>query len=328
MIDTWWVSEDGLEEHDVAQVDALLQRDNGFVWVDVPDFDDAAEAVLRERFHAHPMVVKACRERNFVPSVHGYEEHTFVIVHTPLAGEGGHVHMLELDQLVGTRYLVTVHGPRNPAVSLSDATEETRTVRERIEAGRFRPKSPSELSYAIGSAVARRQSAAVKSVAGRLPALEMRVMGSDFHQPEELLEELFLLRHELLISRTQAGQAHEIYGRLASLERFASDESRRHARDLSEQFDRVRSLADGESHFLFGVIELYQTRVTTKMTVAMERLAVIAAVTLPITAIASIYGMNVIVNGETHWGQLVMVLILMAVMSGTLLRWARRQGWW
>lgn len=328
MIGTWWVSDDGLEEHDVAQVDALLQRDNGFVWVDVPEFDDAAEAVLRERFHAHPMVVKACRERNFVPSVHGYEEHTFVIVHTPLAGEGGHVHMLELDQLVGTRYLVTVHGPRNPAVSLFDATEETRTVRERIEAGRFRPKSPSELSYAIGSAVARRQSAAVKSVAGRLPALEMRVMGSDFHQPEELLEELFLLRHELLISRTQAGQAHEVYGRLASLERFASDESRRHARDLSEQFDRVRSLADGESQFLFGVIELYQTRVTTKMTVAMERLAVIAAITLPVTAIASIYGMNVIVNDQTHWVQLVTVLVVMASISLWLLRWARRQGWW
>jgi Mg2+ and Co2+ transporter CorA len=209
-----------------------------------------------------------------------------------------------------------------------DATEETRTVRERIEAGRFHPRSPSELSYAIGSAVARRQSAAVKSVASRLPALEMRVMGSDFRQPEALLEELFLLRHELLISRTQAGQAHEIYGRLASLERFANEESQRHARDLSEQFDRVRSLADGESQFLFGVIELYQTRVTTKMTVAMERLAVIAAITLPITAIASIYGMNMIVNNQTHWVQLGIVLAVMASMSIWLLRWARRQGWW
>jgi magnesium transporter len=327
-MDTWWVSGAGLERHDVTQIDALLQREDGFVWVDVPELDDAAEEVLRTQFHAHPMVVQACRERNFVPSVHGYEEHTFVIVHTPLAGEGGHVHMLELDQLVGARYLVTVHGPRNPAVSLADATAETTAVRQRIEAGRLRPSSPSSLSYAIGSAVARRQSAAVKSVAGRLPALEMRVMDSDFHQPELLLEELFLLRHELLISRTQAGQAHEIYGRLASLERFASEESQRHARDLSEQFDRVRSLADGESHFLFGVIELYQTRVTTKMTVAMERLAVIAAITLPVTAIASVYGMNVIVNEQTHWVQLVIVLGFMASISLWLLRWARRQGWW
>ena len=90
----------------------------------------------------------------------------------------------------------------------------------------------------------------------------------------------------------------------------------------------VRSLADGESHYLFGVIELYQTKVNTKMTVAMERLPVIAAVTLPITAIASVYGMNVIVNQQTHLTQLVIILLVMIVISLALLRWARRQGWW
>lgn len=324
----WWVSEAGLEECETSEIPGLLTRADGFLWLDIIEFDDDAERVLRGQFHAHPLVVKACRERNFVPMVHAYEEHTFVIVHTPLPGEGGHVHMLELDQLVGPRYLVTVHGPRNPAVPLAEATAETDAVRERMLSGRFRPASPDELSYAIGSAVARRQSAVVRSVAARLPALEMRVMSSDFHQPEVLLEELFLLRHELLISRTQASQAHEVYGRLASLQRFASEASQVHARDLSEQFDRVRSLADGESQFLFGVIELYQTRVTTKMTVAMERLAVIAAVTLPVTAIASIYGMNVIINDETNAIQLVIVLIAMATISLFLLRWARRQGWW
>jgi magnesium transporter len=76
------------------------------------------------------------------------------------------------------------------------------------------------------------------------------------------------------------------------------------------------------------VIDLYQTRTETKMTIAAERLAVIAAVTLPITALSSIYGMNVIVNNSTHWGQLAVVLAVMAVMSGILLRWTKRQGWW
>ncbi|KQZ88285.1 hypothetical protein ASD62_02030 [Phycicoccus sp. Root563] len=327
-MDTWLVTADGIEPHPSSDIAALLARSEGFVWVDAPDFDDEVEHVLRDVLHAHPLVLKACRERNFVPTVHGYEDHTFVVVHTPLPGEGGHVHMLELDQLVGARYLVTVHGPRNPAVPASEATAQTDAVRERIAAGRLRPTTPGDLSYAIGSAMARRQSEVVRSVAARLPALEMQVMGSDFRQPEVLLEQLFLLRHELLISRTQAGQAHEIFGRLASLDRFSSTQSRRHAQDLSEQFDRVRSLADGESAFLFGVIELYQTRVTTKMTVAMERLAVIAAITLPVTAIASVYGMNVIVNQSTHWVQLVVVLAVMTSISLWLLRWARRQGWW
>jgi len=38
--------------------------------------------------------------------------------------------------------------------------------------------------------------------------------------------------------------------------------------------------------------------------------------------------MNVIVNSHTHVAQLLMVLVVMAVISGLLLRWARRQGWW
>lgn len=324
----WWVGPEGVDERPVDQASALLHDTDGFLWVDVPDFSDTAESFIRESLHAHPLVLAACRERNFVPTVHSYPEHTFTIVHAPLPGESGHVHVLELDQLVGSRYLVTVHGPRNPAVPEAEATAETDSVRERIAAGRFRPQSPAELAYAIGSAVARRQGAVVRSVAGRLPALELQVMASDFHRPEELLEQLFLLRHELLIARTMAAQAHDIYGRLSGLERFADDELRHFAKDLAEQFERVRSVADGESQFLFGVIDLYQTRVTTKMTVAMERLAVIAAITLPVTAIASILGMNVIVSSATHVVLLLAALTLMGVISLWLLRWAKRQGWW
>ena len=57
-------------------------------------------------------------------------------------------------------------------------------------------------------------------------------------------------------------------------------------------------MADAQREYLQGVIEFYQTRTNTKMTIAAERLAVIAAVTLPVTALSSIVGMNVIVNDE------------------------------
>jgi Mg2+ and Co2+ transporter CorA len=64
------------------------------------------------------------------------------------------------------------------------------------------------------------------------------------------------------------------------------------------------------------------------MTIAAERLAVIAAVTLPITAISSVYGMNVIVNTRTDFPHLTVVISIMVVISVTLLIWAKRQGWW
>lgn len=327
-MDLWYVDPDGIRPRDESELAALLQRADGFVWIDMLAQDEHAERVLTEVLGAHPLVVADCRQRNHVPTVHGYADHVFVVVHSPFAGNAGHVHLLELDQLVGRRYLVTVHGPINPVVDPAEALRETTAVRNRIERGTFRPASPAQLSHAIGSAIVRSQRSLISKVAESLPELEQQAMAGDFRRPEDLLEQLFLTRHELITVRTMAAQSHEIYARIRSLDRVVPEAERNYASDLAEQFDRLRSLADGESHFLFGVIDLYQTRVTTKMTVAMERLAVIAAITLPVTALASIYGMNVIVHDSTHVPQLLVVLAVMASISGILLRWTKKQGWW
>jgi Mg2+ and Co2+ transporter CorA len=213
-------------------------------------------------------------------------------------------------------------------LDISVAMVETAGVLARLESGRFHPKTPAELSYAVTSAVARRQRAAISEVSMKLPGLEKEVMSSKLTDPEVLLETMFLFRHELITTRTMAAQSHDVWMRLAGINRMADDPDGAYARDVADQFDRVRSLADGESQFLFGIIELYQTKVHTKMTVAMERLAVIAAVTLPVTALASLYGLNVIVNDSTDWSQLAIILLVMLTISSMLLVWARRQGWW
>jgi len=64
------------------------------------------------------------------------------------------------------------------------------------------------------------------------------------------------------------------------------------------------------------------------MTIAAERLAVIAALTLPVTSLSSVLGMNVIVNDSTRWTSLIIWLLIMLIMSLLLLRWAHKQGWW
>jgi Mg2+ and Co2+ transporter CorA len=77
-----------------------------------------------------------------------------------------------------------------------------------------------------------------------------------------------------------------------------------------------------------GVTEFYRARTDTKMTIAAERLAVIAAITLPITSLSSVIGMNVIVNESTRWIPLAILLLIMLTISVILLRWAHKQGWW
>lgn len=327
-MDLWFVTSGLTQRCEVDDLPALLEREDGFVWLDIPECDDPAAEVLEKVFRFHPMAVRDCRQRNQISKTRVYPDHAFLILHAPERGQAGQIHFLELDQFVGSRYLVTVHGPTDPAVPPEMVRREVLHVAARIETGRFRPDTPFDLSYRITSAAATRQEALVSELAIEVSALEMRVMKDPGRKPEALLEELFSLRHRLLTVRTMAAQGREAYARMAKLTHLLPSGGGPLVEDLVDQFERVRGLCDGEEEFLHGALDIYQSRTETKMNYAMERLAVPAVVTLPITALASVYGMNVIVNNRTDFPHVAVVLLVMAAMSATLLRWAKRQGWW
>lgn len=324
-----WFDGEKVLECDLAELPALRQRSDGFLWLDIPTWDSAAEQILTDEFQLHPVAIDQARERNHTARVHSYRDHVFLIIHAPEIGSGGHVHYLELDQFVSERFLITVHGPLNPRVPMEKALAETRAVIRRLDAGRLQPKSPFALMYAIVSAVILKEEILVAELARDVGLLEQRVMaGSEEQKPEEFLTALFSARHELLTIRTMAAQGAEIYGRAITLSEFAPKDGLRLMQDLLDQYERMTRISSSQLDFLMGVTEFYRTRTDTKMTIAAERLAVIAAITLPITALSSVIGMNVIVNERTMWIPLFILLSIMLTLSLILLRWAKRQGWW
>jgi magnesium transporter len=324
-----WIGDDkGLRRCELAELPDLLRRTDGFLWLDIPTWSEEAEDVLANGFKFHPMAIEACRTRNHIPRVHIYSRHLFVVIHAPEIGTAGHVHYLELDQFIGERFLVTVHGPLSPKVPLEAALRETRAVAERMERGRLQPTSPFGLTYAIVSSIVRRESALAAEIARQVGLLEQRVMAAADEDPYDFLTELFTARQQLLTIRTMAAQDGEIYRRAIKLMTFAPSSGAKLMKDLLDQYQTVASISQAQLNFLMGVTEFYRARTDTKMTVAAERLAVIAAITLPITAISSVMGMNVIVNDSTHWVLLTILLVIMSVMSFIVLRWTKRLGWW
>jgi Mg2+ and Co2+ transporter CorA len=163
-----WIDSEGVSVRELAELPALRKRSDGFLWLDIPEWSDAAESILANEFHFHPMAIAESKARNHVPRVHVYPDHFFIVVHTPEIGAGGHVHYLELDQFVGEHFLVTVHGPISPKVPLEAALRETSLVGTRMESGRLRPTSPFALTYAIVSTIARLEAEMVAEITGEV----------------------------------------------------------------------------------------------------------------------------------------------------------------
>ncbi len=326
-MDVRWISGTAVQHREPDELPDLLARDDGFVWVDFPLGDPATEGVLTDVFKFHPRAVQDCLVRNSVPKVHVYPDHVFVVLHAPESGRGGHVHYVELDQFVGLHYLVTVHGPVNPAVDPAATRTETDAVAARLEAGRIRAGTAYELSTSIVSALTARLRDHLARSTTDVWRFEQQVTGGDLGDAETFLDGMFRVRHGLLAVRTMASLSHEVYGRMSSLAVYGQDRQSLLENSL-DQFRRLTAMAKSQEEYLQGVIEFYQTRTHTKMTIAAERLAVIAAITLPITALSSVMGMNVIVNSQSDPLLIGVLLAVMTVMSLLLLVWTKRRGWW
>ena len=327
----WFDTASGnVSERSVDELPAFAADPSGWLWLDVPEPDAAVGAWLRDVFGLPLQAIESVLERNHVPRLYPVGgDVIFVVLHRPDPGAQGHIHYLELDQFVGPHYLITTHGPRSPKVELSHLLVETDAVAERVLTGRLAVTSPAELAHRIVSRLIRSEEAFVNDLARQVGLLEQKVMAHEGdHDPQAFLEDLFQARHALLTVQTMAMQSAEIYGRGVRLAARSTGNMRKVIRDLQDQYDRIGRIAHSQLAFLGGVTEYYRARTDTRMTIAAERLAVIAAVTLPVTAISSVLGMNVIVQDEMKWPWLIALLAVMSVLSLVLLTWAKRRGWW
>jgi Mg2+ and Co2+ transporter CorA len=341
-MDVLVLSDGRAERHDPDELPALLKCADSLVWVDIPVCDLSGRQVLSDVFGFHPIAVRDCVDRNHVSKFHVYADYVFTVLHAPEVGRRGHVHYVELDQFIGHNYLVTVHGPLNPAVDPEVALVDTGAVLRRIEQGHLAPGSPFELSRAIVSALTRREINLVAKLAEECGRLEQRVMLSEERDdPEAFLEQLFQVWYELLAVRTMAVHSGATYTRMAKSVRDVPDTAPPLFSDMAEQFELVKSMADGQREFLHGVIEFYQTRISMQTTFAAEQVAVtgvqqnddmrritawVAIVAVP-TAVTGFFGQNVPYPGFGTKAGVFASITIMLIMAITLYIIFKHKKW-
>jgi Mg2+ and Co2+ transporter CorA len=341
-VDVYSITSSGVEQRPADELKLLLQQPDGLVWVDLPIGQADEAAVLSGLFGFHDLAVRDCIERNHISKIHFYDEHVFMVLHAPELGSGGHVHYVELDQFIGPNYLVTVHGPLNPIVNPEVAFADTRHVLQRIERDELRPRTPMELSYAISSALVRREIDLVAGLARESGRLEQQVTDDDRDDdPEALLEDLFEVGHQLLAIRTMATHTAETYRGMARRVRSVADQDKPLIGELADRFEMVRSMADGQKEFVHGVIEFFQTRASTHMTIAAEALATtavqqnndmrritawVAIIAVP-TAVTGFFGQNVPYPGFGERAGFVASIVIMICAAAVLFAIFKTKKW-
>ena len=111
--------------------------------------------------------------------------------------------------------------------------------------------------------------------------------------------------------------------------------------DIADQFEVIKTMADGQREFLHGVIEFYQTRTSTHLTIAAEKSAAtgvqqnhdmrritawVAIVAVP-TAVTGYFGQNVPYPGFGTTAGVIGSALMIIIFALVLFIVFKRKGW-
>jgi len=306
-----------------------LATPGALTWINVDGLGDPAVLTrLGERFGLHPLALEDVLNVPQRPKVERYDKHIFIVMRTVRveAAEGkdaGHGAIVEeqVSLFLGPDWVITVQ-ERSGGDCFSGVREAIRKRR-----GRVRDAGADYLAYLLLDGVVDAYFPVIEALSERMEYIESEALADP---TADVLIGLQRLRHDLLAMRRAVWPMRE---ELAILQReetpvFTAD-TRVFLRDVYDHTVQALEIVESLRETATSVMEIYLSVQNQRLNEVMKVLTVIATLFIPLTFIASIYGMNFEFMPELKWRYgYGWALGLMAVTAAALIGYFKKRGWW
>jgi magnesium transporter len=304
-----------------ADVDEALKAcaADGIAWVNVDGLDPDVLRKLGERFGLHPLALEDAMNVPQRPKVERYDDHYFIVLRMVRCAPD--IEDEQVSIFFGGSWVVTVQ--ERPGGDVFDPVRDA----IRHDRGHIRAAGSDYLAYLLIDAV----------VDGYFPVVDAMSEAIDRLQDVALsnarpatLWDIQKLRRELITQRRAAWPMREA---ISALQRddsgLVTAETKVFLRDAYDHAVQTLELIESLRETMSSLVEMYLSVQNQRLNEVMKVLTVIATIFIPLTFVASIYGMNFEFMPELHWrfGYLwaVGLMVVIAAVMGT---WFRRKGWW
>jgi magnesium transporter len=292
----------------------------GITWINLDGLGDlAALERLGERFELHPLALEDARNVPQRPKAERYPKHFFVVLRTMHCAPE-----LEEEQVsifFGADWVVTIQA--------RPGGDPFGPVREAIRQGRGRVRElgADYVAYLLLDAVIDAYFPVLDLAGEQMDALQ----DAAIHTPnQDTLIGIQTLRHDILTLRRAVWPIREEIGVLQRDDSgLISAETRVFLRDAYDHAVLALEVVEALREMSGSVMEIYLSAQNQRLNQVMKVLTVIATVFIPLTFIASIYGMNFQFMPELHWPYgYAWALGLMGLTALVMVFYFRHRGWW
>lgn len=321
--------ESNFQEKEIKDIkDCFPFKDKPTVsWINIDGLHqvDVIES-LGKHFDIHPLVLEDILNTDQRPKVENFEAYFFFVVKMIFLDEKRkEIHAEQVSIILGENFVISFQE------SIGDVFDQ---VRERIRTskGRIRKLGADYLAYSLMDAVVDNYFSILERIGDQVEKIEEKLVSNP---SPETLQTIHDLKREIIYLRRSVWPLREV---ISNLQRDESELIKKSTdvflRDLYDHTIQVIDTIETFRDMVSGMLDIYMSSISNKMNEVMKVLTIFAAIFIPLTFIAGIYGMNFNTSVSPFnmpelnwfWGY-PMALTIMLCVSISMLVYFKRKKW-
>lgn len=295
----------------LEELPGLVEAENVDLWVDLESPTEDESEILGTVFSFHELAIEDCVAVEAEEAkIDNYEDYLFLVFHSVFFNnEKLTFDFTELDTFFGEKYVVTYH--KKPVLGINQ-------LRKRLDRTiDFMSQGTDEILHAILDAVVDNYGRSVKKLERTVYRLEGEILSE---ASTKTFNDLFRLRRGLITLRRLLAPAEEVVEELGTKEfDLIQEENRVYFQDVHDHISSIQGLLNSYMEMVSSTMDTYVSLTSHRMTSVMKTLTIISFIMLPLTLIASLYGMNLNLPMQGNpYGFVIIIAVELMIASGML----------
>lgn len=283
-------------------------------WLNIEQPTERETEYLAQNYPFHPLDLDDCLSRIQRPKIDEYSDYLFLVFHFPVfKKESRTTTPSQLSVFIGNNYLITLHqGDLKPLVKFfHDCQLDEESQRENFSQG------SAYLLYRIVDQLIDYCFPILNKIMENIEHVEDDIFSET---KDDTIREISILRRDIISFRRIIWPMRAV---IASLEpkirRFAKMDLSVYFGDTVDHLDRIWDALDEYKEIIEGLNATHDSMATNRTNKVIRMLTVIATILLPITVVASIFGMNIpLPFQESPYSLLYVFFIMLSIITGML----------
>jgi magnesium transporter len=305
-----------------AEPNVEVVEHGGLRWINIERPGPLDRAWLEEHFEFHPLDYEDVASRNQRPKIDEYDDYLFIVLHFPVFDKTvGRLNAGELDIFIGPGYLITIPNvPLRPVEYLFERCRSSEEAREQLFS-----KGAGYLLYKIVDESFDYCFPMLRKVGNKLDRVEEEIFEG---RSQEVVRDISNVKQEIInfrkIIRPQRPVLHDLE---RTKQRYLTAEHELYFDDIVDASERIWDMLENYKEVVEALEDTNESVISHRVNDILRVLTSISVMVLPLTLLASIWGMNVGVPGEGSDTAFWVIVASMGALLVAMLGYFRHRGW-